>query len=84
MKNKGKIIIIILIVILAGLIIYSNTKTKYNQVEKFTMCKIIDSTQMEINNYQENKMPFTIESSDDVEIMINGIKYDKNIQNRKI
>lgn len=77
MKNKGKIIIIILIVILAGLIIYSNTKTKYNQVEKFTMCKIIDSTQIEINNYQENKMPFTIESSDDVEIMINGIKYEK-------
>ena len=79
MKNKGKIIIIIitLIVILAGLIIYSNTKTKYNQVEKFTMCKIIDSTQIEINNYQENKMPFTIESTDDVEIMINGIKYEK-------
>jgi flagellar basal body-associated protein FliL len=80
MKKKGVIVLIILllvIAIIAGIILYNSHKTNYVKVDKFSMCKIINTLDEEVDNYETNKLPFTIEVADNTEVTVNGEKYQE-------
>ncbi len=71
-KIYGCIIFIILIGIIASLII-----ARPQKVDKLDEIKVLDSYGNEIDNYSENKMPFTIKKQNDNQtIKVNGKKYE--------
>ena len=52
--------------------------TKPQKVDKLDEIKILDSYGNEIDNYSENKMPFTIEKQNDNQsLKVNGKKYEE-------
>lgn len=75
MKNKYKIIIGIIatIIIITVAVLYIITN---KNVTKFSNVKILDCYENEIENYAENKMPFTIEKqNENQKIIVNGKEY---------
>ena len=79
MKSNKKIYIIssIILILLMILIIFL-IKEKTEKVTTFTTAKIIDSYEEEITNYETNKMPFTIQKTNETqEIKINGKPYQE-------
>lgn len=77
MKNKKKnltviSLIMLFMVVISAVILLRSGKS----VERFSVAKIVDCYGTEITNYQENKMPFTIEKSNEQEeIKVNGKQY---------
>lgn len=76
MKNKkvviAGIILIILILVIVGILVFMPKK-----VDTFSDVKLLNSCGEEISNYNENKMPFTLEKQNDkTEITVNGNKYN--------
>ena len=75
MKNK-KILIIVFVVIVLVIITAILQMGKYKKVEKLSGIKFVDPYNVEITNYDGNKMPFTIEkTNEDTKIYVNGREY---------
>ena len=76
-KMKKKIVIALIVVVLAIAIWGAIYIFAPRKVEKLSNVKIIDTYGNEIENYEENTMPFTIEKDkEDVKILVNGKEYN--------
>lgn len=74
---QKKIIIISVVVILAIAILGAIYMFAPKKVDKLSNVKITDTYGNEIENYEENTMPFTIEKDkEEVKISVNGKKYN--------
>lgn len=75
MKNKKIVFATLFFLIAIVVIVIRILMLQPKKVEKFTSIKIVDSYGTEILNYDSNKMPFTIETSNNEIIKINGEDY---------
>lgn len=69
-KINYKVIILIFLIIILSIILFMNYKLKNTKI------KIVNSLGEEIENYEENKFPFTIEKENEKQtITVNGEEY---------